>query len=293
MSERSGIQLCYPFEEKRLLKWNSPVIIQPKLDGERCRAIITQEKITLLSSSQHEIVSVPHINEELFHFATINNIDSIELDGELYSHGMDFNEIQSLVSPTVNINSNHWKIQYHIFDIVSAEFQSTRLISLQQLFQEYDGTTLVLVPHNIAHSLEEVMLQYNDFINQEFEGIIVRHCYAPYLRKRSLYVMKFKPKKSDTYPIIGYNQEMSITGELKNSLGSLVCQGDDGTAFSVGSGLTREQRISLWCEKEKLIGNLCQVSYQHISSVGKVPRFPVFLEVIWMSQPLTNKYIGL
>ena len=39
MGKRTGIMLCYPFEEKRLNKWNPPYIIQPKLDGERCRAV--------------------------------------------------------------------------------------------------------------------------------------------------------------------------------------------------------------------------------------------------------------
>jgi len=34
--KRAGVQLCYPFEEKRLAKWEPPYIVQPKLDGERC-----------------------------------------------------------------------------------------------------------------------------------------------------------------------------------------------------------------------------------------------------------------
>ena len=54
IKKRSGIMLCYPLEERRLInpkfQWanNFPVIVQPKLDGIRCvveqdsKGIITQ-----------------------------------------------------------------------------------------------------------------------------------------------------------------------------------------------------------------------------------------------------------
>jgi len=62
-AKRAGVMLCYPFEEKRLLKWSPPYIVQPKLDGVRCRAVWAYElnSYVLLSSTQHQIVSVPHI----------------------------------------------------------------------------------------------------------------------------------------------------------------------------------------------------------------------------------------
>ena len=58
--KRKGIMLCYPFEEKRLNKWAPPYLVQPKLDGERMRAILdTEGKCTLLSSEENEIISSP------------------------------------------------------------------------------------------------------------------------------------------------------------------------------------------------------------------------------------------
>jgi hypothetical protein len=52
-TKRSGIQLCYPFEEARLKRWNvNTVVAQPKLDGDRCRAIIDSMGMPTLYSSE-------------------------------------------------------------------------------------------------------------------------------------------------------------------------------------------------------------------------------------------------
>jgi hypothetical protein len=92
-----GIMKCYPFEEKRLAKWSPPYIVQPKYDGVRCRAIPTQSGYILLSSEENVIFSVPHLNQ-IFNALHLN----CELDGELYCHGMSFEEIVSITSRTVS-----------------------------------------------------------------------------------------------------------------------------------------------------------------------------------------------
>ena len=91
-----GIMKAVPFEEKRLAKWNPPYIVQPKYDGVRCRAVPLEtgpkgDEYMLLSSEENVIFSVPHLNEVLsgLHLKA-------ELDGELYCHGMNFEEIISI-----------------------------------------------------------------------------------------------------------------------------------------------------------------------------------------------------
>ena len=74
-----GIMKAYPFEEKRLAKWEPPYIVQPKYDGVRCRAVpLDNGDFLLLSSEENPIFSVPHINEALKCCAP-----QWELDGEL------------------------------------------------------------------------------------------------------------------------------------------------------------------------------------------------------------------
>ncbi len=278
MAERRGIMLCYPFDEERLKKWNSPVIVQPKLDGERCRALCNHGSVTLLSSSGAEIVSVPHINQELSRM--FMNSKEIELDGELYTHGMSFEEISSRVSRTVNLHSQSDDIYYHAFDIVSEKPQWERTLILKNIM-ESAPEHIVRVPEKIGENLDDVMEIYDFILSQGFEGIIVRNFHASYIRKRSTYIMKFKPKKDDFYKIVGYQQMIDKNGKPKEMLGALILTSDEGTIFSVGSGMTDEFRTKFWGpEKANLLkGSICHVQYQHLTD-KKVPRFPVFVKIL-------------
>jgi len=271
--KRTGSMLCYPFEEKRLAKWEPPFIVQPKLDGVRCRAVWLANQYVLLSSTEEIISSVPHINQALLETGLWD-----ELDGELYIHGSSFEQTNSVVSRTVNIHPEFDQVQFHIFDLVDekkSQLERTNWLTNHLVAEP----PLVHVPTFVAIDLDQIMDYYVQFLNKGFEGIIVRHIDAPYIRRRSTWVMKFKPKRDDWYTVVGYKEELDKHGEPKGTLGALVCSGDDGTEFSVGSGLTAEQRTKYWANRERLPGSLCHVQYQHITPGKNVPRFPVFVEV--------------
>ncbi len=123
------------------------------------------------------------------------------------------------------------------------------------------------------------MNAYNSIISDGYEGIIVRNVYAFYERKRSIWVMKFKPKRSDDYEIVGVQEEYDKDGNPKDSLGALVCKSNDGNLFNVGTGFTREDRANLWDIKALLPGMIAHVEYQHLTVGKEVPRFPVFVSI--------------
>ena len=282
MGKRSDIMLCYPFEERRLIEpkfgWDWPVIVQPKLDGERCRVVIRDNKITLLSSECNEFVSVPHINSYFHVFFGGGELP--EFDGELYVHGWDFSEIHSVVSRqsegTRHIMSE--LMQFHIFDFVSDLPQLTRTHRLDAYGWSGSGP-LKLVPSKIAFSMSEIMVAYDSFIDLGYEGIIIRHTRAPYVRKRSRFMLKFKPKKDDYYKIIGVNQAISIAGEPLSMIGAFKCQGSDGTSFKIGAGkLTHDERKNIWKGRHTLIDSFAHVQYQNITS-GGVPRFGLCIDI--------------
>lgn len=272
MSKRQGIMLCYPFEEKRLLKWEPPFIVQPKLDGERCRALCSGNEVTLLTSECNILQTVPHINNAL------RNLGNYEFDGELYCHGMGFEEIHSIVSSQrVSLHEDYKRIQFHIFDIVIAAPQHKRNVSL--MFFNFSNP-ITLVPSYRAETLDDVMRIYDRILSRGYEGIIVRNINNQYKRSRSTGMMKFKPKKFDVYKIVDWKEEIDKNGNPKNRLGALICVGSDGNEFSVGSGLNDELREGLWKSRGYLPGKFVKVQYQHLSSGRKVPRFPVFVEII-------------
>jgi len=259
--------------------------VQPKLDGERCRAVYDIDLgWQLISSELNVFNSVPHLNQAL----ELSNIPQhIELDGELYVHGWSFEDIHSVVSRTVNLHSNYQQMEYHIFDTVDLTLpQWERFKVLMALPKLRPG--LCTVPVHTAETLEGVMRAYDEILEKGYEGIIVRHIDLTYVRRRSTFIMKFKPKKDDFYKVIGFKQMIDKDGNLKEMLGALICS-SDGNEFSVGSGMTDAFRLKCWPEHnaQALVGMTAHVKYQHITSGKNVPRFPVFVDVI-ESDPEVN-----
>jgi DNA ligase-1 len=272
---RSGIMLCYPFEEKRLKTWRPPYFLQPKLDGERCRYQRFEGGSFLLSSQENPFFSVPHIKKFLDSFPDVPH-----LDGELYCHGKSFEEIHSIVSRETNYHNCYADMEYHVFDVINSEPQYIRRIQLDQLKRLFGEGPVKVVPTFIVETLDEIMHFYDHILNAGYEGIVLREANNLYVPKRSTSLMKFKPKKQDDYMIVGYAEEVSIHGEPKGSLGALICQGDDNTRFNVGTGFTRDMRDSLWAIRESLVGKRVLVSYQHLTHGNGVPRFPVFVKIV-------------
>jgi DNA ligase-1 len=273
---RSGIMLAQPFEEKRLARWNTnTVIIQPKLDGERARAVFDHlGHVTLYSSESNIITSVPHINEQLEGL----KLHDIEFDGELYVHEKPFEQIHSIVSRKVNEHYNSASMEYHIFDLVTPDPQRLRLIALN-VFLSNETDNIKRIKWTEVVNFNNVVGALNAYKSEGYEGIILRHPAAPYVRKRSPFMMKFKPKKSDVYKIVGFQEEISIHGVPKNRLGAFILEGDDGTKFGVGTGFDDSQRAFFWQNREECLGKWCEVQYQSITTKGKVPRFPVFVQI--------------
>ena len=279
IERRAGIMLCYPFEEKRFNKWNVPyVITQPKLDGERCRAICLMNSVTLYSSECNEILSMPHISAEL---SSLNLMG--EFDGELYHHGLDFSSIHSRVGRTKSLHEKADQIEFHIFDIADESLRQTHRTSLLENMRKLDSCQYIKkVPTSIATSLEEITTQLSSFVEDGYEGIIVRHPEGLYRRKRSTDIMKFKPGKSDIYTIIGANEEIDKDGIPKNTLGSFICCSSECIPFSVGSGFTHQQRKEFWQNLPQFIGAEIEVNYQVLTE-KRIPRFPIFCRIIGAS----------
>jgi len=267
---------AYPFEEKRLAKWQPPYIVQPKYDGVRCRAIPLSgphgEGCMLLSSEENVVHSVPPLNE------IIGKLNlRAELDGELYCHGMSFEQILSITSRSVNIHPEYSRIQFHCFDIVNDQPQMKRSLIIENL--RGINPHIIVSPFWLCSDLDDVKRTYDKVISLGYEGIIVRNSMGPYEIKRSLWVMKFKPKKFDTYKIVGWNEEVSISGTPKGRIGSLILASQTGDTFSVSAGLDDEKKAKLWNERDLLSGKEAIVHYQHLTD-KKIPKGSFNIEVI-------------
>ena len=268
-----GIMKCYPFEEERLAKWKPPYIVHIKYDGFRSKSIPIQtglklNEYLLLSSEGNVQYSVPHIDRA---FSSLH-LDG-EFDGELYSHRLylegGFDLISSIVSRTVNLHPRHEEIEFHCFDIINDLPQMKRLLIIENLKDLHPK--IKVAPFWICETLDEIKKVYDEIIEKGYEGIVVRHFSNFYEEKRSTYVMKFKPKKQDTYEIVGWNEEISIEGEPKGRIGSLIMSSQTGDTFAVGAGLDSNEKDLLWKIRDKISDHKAIVHYQHLTN-KKIPK---------------------
>lgn len=285
MRERQGVMLCYPFCERRLARWGvRELLAQPKIDGVRCKAVVTPENVTLYSSTGLEITSVNHVSKALRELT--QETPAITFDGELYSPDLTFGEITGAIATTYS-TANQKKIQYHIFDIINSQPQFDRTQELENnlrhlLDPQMPWAWSAIKPVRsvwLSARIKDIEDQLTKYYEAGWEGIILRHPKALYQMKRCVTIMKIKPTQEDLYRVVGWEQEIDIHGTPKEALGALICVGSAGDTFSVGSGFTRRQRLEYWQNKESLIGNMLRVKYQSLT-IHDRPRFPVFKEVV-------------
>lgn len=270
---REGIMLAYAFTEKRFKSYSKPCIVQPKLEGDRMRVPFDQYgKPTLFSSGAKEKLSVPHIHKRLRERGL--PLKNMELDGELYVHGMPHEQIRSITSRTRDLHPQHEEMEYHVFDLVSEQPQFTRLATLSHI--EELLFPCIVVEYKLVYTMDQLVELYGEYVELGYEGIIIRDSKAPYFRRKTVTMQKLKPFVSDEFEIIGYAEEISIDNEPKNCLGSFACKTLEGEIFSVGTGFDREQRVNYWKVRDTLIGKWCKVRYQALTEDRQVPKMLSF-----------------
>lgn len=149
------------------------IYVQPKLDGWRCMANTRTRKI--YTRSGRELSTLPHINSAL-------PVDGPEwLDGELYVHGHNVNQIQSM------IKKGDSRIQFHIFDMVSPMPFSYRYRAIRSLSERMNTVEAVTVRP------QDISAYYEDYLAQGYEGLVIRLDGHPYEHGRSTKIFKMKP----------------------------------------------------------------------------------------------------
>jgi ATP-dependent DNA ligase len=277
-SKREGVMLAYPVDEKKISRLPENVFFQRKLNGERARVTWDTSGPRIISSCGNEMPFLQHIKDALIKYG----LDNIQFDGELYSHGMSREEIHSTVSRRVSSKNKaqEEKIEFYVFDIILENVtQVKRLELLTSYFKILDYPVIKV---ETFYDNKEKMLHYaSQFLAEGYEGVIVRDPEAYYTPRKCNFMLKFKPTSEDTYRIVGFEEEVSIHDEPKDTLGSLTVIDDDGKVFSVGTGkaLTKESRQYWWNLRDTLKGMYATVKHSKILTVNGFPTCPSLLKI--------------
>lgn len=259
--------------DKRGKEIKFPCYIQPKLDGLRA-----PYENGFFSRSRKPFKTMKHLHDELI----AAGLEDVQLDGELYHHELrnDFEEIVSAIKRASSENPNTQKVQYHIYDTpMNADF-SLRLDKLRQIFKGRIGnsTKIKLVETRLVRDKDEMMKVYADFMEQGYEGAMVRNMSGAYeYDSRSINLQKLKVFEDDEFEITGIEEGR---GALKGHVGAFILAVDDDygrrlfRAKMKGTGITKFLKecfedSSLWQ------GKWMRVQYQGWTRKEALPRFPV------------------
>ena len=222
------------------------------------------------------------------------------LDGELIlADTMNFNDVQSAVMS----EDGEPAFIYSLFDYVKDDLNKpfkNRTEDLKEFVNKNKGNSVSFLNQESMDNLQTLMEFEQITVDKGFEGVMIRNPEGRYKEGRSTLnegiLLKIKRFEDDEAVVVGFEEKMSnqnekvkdLTGKSKRSshkenmvpagmLGAfLVHNTKTDQRFNVASGLTDEQRLEIWNNKESFLGKYVKYKYQP-SGAKDLPRFPVFL----------------
>ena len=273
-----------------------PLIASPKLDG--VRAIIADGVV--LSRSLKPIPN-RHVQELL------NGLPD-GFDGELIVGDPTAPDAyRKTVSVVMSEDKPIDGLVYHLFDLQSTGGFRQRHILLRGLFNGLENTkALSLVPQVLVEYRVELLRLEAEYVDQGYEGLILRKPDSPYKHGRSGlkegYLLKLKRFVDGEALVIGvtelmHNGNAATTNELGHTarshkkegltgagvMGNLIVRDIvTGVEFEIGTGFTAADRAEIWRKyhSNRMTKELYWpwVKYKHFPVGAKdKPRHPVFL----------------
>ena len=264
-------------KEKSKINWGTAVLVQPKLDGQRCIAVLdpSADKVVLWSRTGKEITTCQHIVDDLEELRE-DLLNTMVLDGELYAHELTFQENMKLIKK-YRPNETE-QIKYHVYDLVYDDldfYDRYAVWKREYVIRDYEHTENV--PTFQISTENELLRLHAQFLEQGYEGTIVRHGDAGYKQKsRSSNLLKYKDFIDAQHIIVNV-----IPSEKRPEHGVVVCaltESGDTPTFKANPKMSHAQREELLTNKQNYIGQWAEIRYFERTDDG-LPRFPVFVGV--------------
>ena len=268
------VQLAQKFDPKRI-KGKEVIAIEPKLDGIRCCAIVRNGTATLYARSGKQISNFDQtIGSEL------ELLGDGFYDGEIM--GKDFVELmrQAYRKESPNVEDSYLAL----FDYVDlsdwvnnfpGKTCSHRRTDLENKISSLSPHLkyIQLVPRKTILACEGQIDKFHQmFVEQGYEGVMVKDLDALYRRGRGYEVMKVKSFHDADVEVLGVEEGK---GKFSGMCGNLIVD-FNGVRVGVGSGLNDELRKEIWLSPNDYIGRMVEVRYQEITPDGSL-RFPTFI----------------
>lgn len=253
-------------EKSKKINWLQ-TYVQPKLDGMRCLIIVKNGQVRLLSRAGKDIITMQHIIDAIKPMITPTS--NYILDGELYAHGLNFQENMRLLKKVRPGETE--KICYNIYDIVSVKPFIERFSFAKLVVGKCNSPLIKLVETVQIASEQDLTVDHIRFLGMGYEGTMVRHGDSGYeSNKRSSSLLKYKDFKDICLPIV------DITPNEANPLhGTPVFELGD-KQFKSGLKMSHAEREEFLTNRANHIGKAAELRFFEYSEDG-IPRFPVMV----------------
>jgi len=272
ISEKSLLPMLVHNFRKRSHNIIYPCMVQPKLNGLRNLSRLEDKEVINTSRKFKVYDTLKHIEKELYPIMK-NSTDTI-FDGEVYLHGLTLEEINRRVKKYRGDDTV--ELEYWIYDIANSSKTFKERNSLLHKLIPIDFSHIKILPTFIANNKKEVLEYHDKFVQQGYEGVIIRNIEGLYLfEKRSPDVQKYKEFIDDEFEVVGTK---AGTGSESGAI-IFTCKvinplnGHKGT-FDVRPRGKISKRIQMYTYKETFIGKKLTVRYQELSE-NNIPTFPV------------------
>jgi ATP-dependent DNA ligase len=138
----------------------------------------------------------------------------------------------------------------------------------------YFNAHCINVDTDICQSETEVMEYYEKYVNDGFEGQMLR-LNKEYENKRSKSLMKHKSFVDEEYTILDI---VEGEGNRTGTAGYMVFETAEGKRFKSNVKGTMEETAEMLKNKKKLIGKEATIKYFNLTPDG-IPRFPYVINI--------------
>lgn len=258
-----------PMLAKKIQDMNSDefpniVFLQRKLDGNRC--LINTKDGTLWSRGQKQII-IPHLTEIIKNYKIVG---TDWLDGELYAH----NQTLQTITGTIRQKSTDAKgfLQFHMYDCISNKGYGDRLEIIENFYDKLkpEDKKFIHIVETYIVDIDDVSDYVDHFIEEGYEGGMIRLDNMPYVEARSESLIKVKKFEDSDFEIIGFVQE---GGDIRKepTLGTFVLKAPNGKPFRAAPKMSDVEKKEIWDNQEEYLGELAIT--QHIGYTPKgIPR---------------------
>lgn len=284
VTNQNGIgkpMLCSVFDttdEKNNKSW----YISNKLDGTR--ALFYYKDGVVKTSSrggQDYDLATEHIRTHPFIITLFEENPNLILDGEIYHHGWPLNKISGLCRLEER-HKDHGELCLYCYDVAD----ETKTFKERNEFlksittrEGYENSPIIVVKHtlidkqtNIAELTKQLMKLHDDFINQGYEGAVVRDGDAKYKFGGRTKIMQKIKMFSDAEFII-----KDIVEGLREEDMCFLMETKEGYQFKAKPVGDRE--LKQWYRQNinSIKGKMGTVKYFGFTNTDKpVPNLPVF-----------------